>query len=122
MHVEYDGVTLVDLLVYDEQARGVRPTNFKLHTFTPVQRAAVDGYRAAAPARNLTSTVTPNLDAIRRVTSAAESAESEPLRAFWAIAHAMVYVAGKLRIPSAEMEVVASLVEGSIIAQRAREN
>jgi len=122
MHVEYDGVTLADLLVYDEQARGVRLTNFKLHTFTPIQRAVVDGYRVAATAKTVTSSIVPNWDAIQRVASAAESAESEPLRAFWAVAHALVYVSGKLRISSAEMEAVAGLVEGGIIAQRAKEN
>ena len=51
LDTEHDGVTLADLLVYDEQARGERPTNFKPHAFTPAQRAAVDAYRASENAR-----------------------------------------------------------------------
>jgi len=43
---EYDGAPLCDLLVYDEQRRGERLTNYKLHTFTPSQRDAVDAFRA----------------------------------------------------------------------------
>lgn len=42
---EHDGVALYNLLHYDDVLRGVRLSNYKPHTFTPAQRAAVDAYR-----------------------------------------------------------------------------
>lgn len=47
LDVEFDGAKLHDLLTYDEQARGARLSNYKPHTFTSAQRAAVDLYHAA---------------------------------------------------------------------------